>query len=97
MRLSKGALIASAVAAMVMAVGCAEEEDEKSPEQNNQTSQSVKCQGINECAGKGECAGTNPDGTTHDCQGKGSCKGQSWITVPSAKECTDKGGTVITG
>ena len=82
---------------MALAVGCSEEEEETSSPATNTTAQSVKCQGINECAGKGECAGKNADGTEHDCQGKGSCKGQSWITVPSAKECTDKGGTVITG
>lgn len=95
MRLAKGALVASAVAAM-MAAGCADE-DEKSPEPTGSAAQSVKCQGINECAGKGECAGKNADGTSHDCQGKGSCKGQSWITVPSEKECTDKGGTILKG
>jgi hypothetical protein len=52
----------------------------------------VKCQGINGCAGKGNCAAA--DGS-HDCGGKNSCKGKGWVEVDSAKECADKGGTVL--
>jgi len=51
----------------------------------------VKCAGINGCAGKGECAAA--DGS-HDCGGKNSCKGKGWVTVGSAEECTEQGGTV---
>ena len=52
----------------------------------------VKCAGINSCAGKGECSAA--DGS-HDCGGKNSCKGKGWVHVSSAKECTEKGGTVV--
>ena len=52
----------------------------------------VKCQGINGCAGKGEC--NAPDGS-HDCGGKNSCKGKGWVSVGSAEECTEKGGSVV--
>ncbi len=51
----------------------------------------VKCAGVNKCGGQGECAAA--DGS-HDCGGKNSCKGKGWVGTPSAKECTDKGGTV---
>jgi hypothetical protein len=93
MRLSKGALLASAVAAMVVAVGCGEEDENKSPEPSQQATQTVKCYGINECKGKTECAGVGTDGKEHACQGQNACKGQGWISIPSEKECTDKGGS----
>jgi hypothetical protein len=92
MRLSKGALLASAVAAMVLAVGCSEEESQDSSP-TNQSSQTVKCYGVNSCKGTAECAGVGPDGKEHACQGQNGCKGQGWISIPSEKECTDKGGS----
>ena len=52
----------------------------------------VKCQGINSCPGKGACGAA--DGS-HECGGKNSCKGKGWIEVDSAKQCTEKGGTVL--
>jgi hypothetical protein len=96
MRLSKGALLASAVAAMVLAVGCSEEESQDSSP-TNQSSQTVKCYGVNSCKGTAECAGVGPDSKKHACQGQNGCKGQGWISIPSEKECTDKGGSIITG
>jgi hypothetical protein len=49
----------------------------------------VKCMGVNSCKGQGACA------TAHnDCKGKNGCKGQGIEKMSSAKDCTDKGGTV---
>jgi hypothetical protein len=49
----------------------------------------VHCTGTNDCKGKGNCKGSS-----HDCKGKNDCKGQSFTMEKSAKDCTDKGGTV---
>lgn len=49
----------------------------------------VQCEGINSCKGQSECATA-----TSSCHGANACKGQGWITVPSAEECTKKGGKV---
>lgn len=54
---------------------------------------SVKCAGINSCKGTGACGAA--DGS-HACAGKNECKGKGWVKVKSDKECTDKGGTVVT-
>jgi uncharacterized membrane protein len=50
----------------------------------------VKCQGINSCKGQSKCATA-----TTACSGQNSCKGQGWLPTATAKECTDKGGTVL--
>ena len=52
----------------------------------------VKCAGINSCKGQSKCKTADSA-----CAGQNSCKGKGWLPVPSAKECTDKGGTVISG
>ena len=49
----------------------------------------VKCMGLNSCKGHGECKTA-----ANDCKGMNACKGQGWMSVGSAKECTDKGGQV---
>lgn len=49
----------------------------------------VKCTGTNSCKGSSECKTASSS-----CKGQNSCKGQGWVTVKSAKECTDKGGKV---
>jgi uncharacterized membrane protein len=50
----------------------------------------VKCQGINACKGQSKCQTADSA-----CAGHNACKGKGWITVPSAEECTQQGGTVI--
>jgi uncharacterized membrane protein len=79
----KGVLIAAAVAGL-FAANAARAADESKSEAKD-----VKCAGINACKGHGACAGAG-----HECAGKNACKGQGWDKVSSAKECTDKGGTV---
>ena len=53
-------------------------------------STTVKCSGINACKGQSKCKTAESA-----CAGQNSCKGKGWIVVPSASECTTKGGTVI--
>ncbi len=83
-----GAAIALAVAGMFAADAAAGDRPRRSKERNASTK--VRCAGINECRGKGECAGKD-----HVCAGHNACKGKGWISVPSEKACTDKGGKVV--
>lgn len=53
-------------------------------------STTVKCSGINACKGQSKCKTAESA-----CAGQNSCKGKGWLVVPSASECTAKGGTVI--
>lgn len=53
-------------------------------------SASVKCMGINACKGQSKCKTAESA-----CAGQNSCKGHGWLIVPSASECTAKGGKVI--
>ena len=82
----RGALIAGAALSLLAAGPAMAEHHEGGGD--------VKCQGINACSGQGECGAA--DGS-HDCGGKNSCKGKGWVKTASAKECTDKGGTVLGG
>lgn len=79
----KGALVASAVAGLVMTVGCGDNTGTNTDE--------VKCSGVNDCSGKGECGAA--DGS-HDCAGKNECKGKGWVKM-SKEDCTAKNGTVV--
>ena len=54
-----------------------------------QAADGVKCMGINSCKGHGECKTAN-----NECKGLNGCKGKGWITVGTAEECADKGGTL---
>ena len=93
------ALLSSAVASL-FAAACSStspgsEQEGKSPANGDATGTtaqaSVKCVGINTCKGTSECQSV--DGKSA-CQGQNECKGQGWITIPSEKECLEKGGTV---
>jgi hypothetical protein len=83
----KGALIASVVCAIFTAGAVNATEGKATKE----TSKEIKCAGINDCKGHGSCAGAG-----HSCAGKNACKGQGWVKVSTEKECTDKGGTLVT-
>lgn len=50
----------------------------------------IKCSGINACKGTSECKTAGSA-----CHGKNTCKGKGWTTT-TAKDCTDKGGKVVT-
>jgi uncharacterized membrane protein len=80
----KGAAVAAAVFSL-FAAGTAHA-DEKAKE----GSKAVHCAGINSCKGQGACAGAD-----NACKAQNSCKGHGWVEAKSAKECTDKGGKVV--
>ena len=84
--LTKGALIASAVATLIATTGCSSD-DEK--DTTGTQADQVRCLGGNECAGMSECAG-GPGGS--ECAGLNECMGQGWVYTDSADECSDKGG-----
>ena len=83
----KGALIASAVAALFAANPVLAQETGK---EKKATAKMVHCGGINECSGKGACAGAD-----NACKGKNSCKGKGYLETNTEKECLDKGGKVL--
>jgi uncharacterized membrane protein len=81
----KGALVAAAVASLFAAGSAIAADDGKTE------AKTVKCSGTNACKGHGACAGEG-----NACAGKNACKGHGWEKVSSAKDCTDKGGKVVT-
>ncbi len=83
----KGALIASAVAALFAANPALAQEKGKA---KKAAAKMVHCGGINECSGKGACAGAE-----NACKGKNSCKGKGYQETKTEKECLDKGGKVL--
>jgi uncharacterized membrane protein len=84
----KGALIASAVCAMFATAAHAQQDKSAG---HAKAGGEVKCAGINSCKGTGSCAGGG-----HGCGGQNGCKGQGWTATKTEKECTDKGGKVLT-
>jgi hypothetical protein len=82
----KGALIAGAVAALF---GCSNT-TQQAAAQPSGTTGGVKCLGINSCKGQGTCATAD-----HSCGKHTPCKGQGWLVVDSADECSAKGGKVL--
>jgi hypothetical protein len=83
----KGAVVAAAVCSMFAAgVARAGEKAEKTKD----APKVVQCGGINACKGQGSCAGAD-----NACKAQNSCKGKGWVETKSAKECKDKGGTVL--
>jgi len=81
----KGTVIAAAVCSM-FAAGTAQ-----AAERTKEMPRAVQCAGINACKGQGSCAGAD-----NACKAQNSCKGKGWVETRTEKECTDKGGKVIT-
>lgn len=82
MKKSKGMLIASAAASLILAgaVGVRAGEHDKAG------GDKVMCEGINACKGQGACA------TAHStCAGKNACKGQG-VVETTPEDCKAKGG-----
>jgi len=73
-------------------VGCAstQSNEQAGDGTHDKMASGVMCSGLNGCGGKGSCASVE-----NACKGQNSCKGKGWISVPSAKECTDQGGVVV--
>ena len=80
----KGAVIAAALGSMLASGGAVAKEKAKKA-----STSAVKCAGVNECKGHGSCASAN-----NACKGQNGCKGQGVVDA-SAKDCKDKGGTVV--
>ena len=83
MRATKGMLIASAAASLILGRAIAARADE-----GKTGGEMVHCAGINACKGQGECSGAG-----HSCGGKNACKGQGWVETSKA-ECAKKGGKI---
>lgn len=90
---SKNMLVGAAVAGMMalsstsVAAAKASGTSKAAPADMTKAETKVDCK--NGCKGKSECKTA-----TTDCGGKNECKGKGWIKAATAKECTDKGGTV---
>jgi hypothetical protein len=76
-----GLLLATAAAAL-FANGLAMAEGTEAKEAK------VHCSGINACKGQSACKTAR-----NACKGQNSCEGQGWL--PTAEECTAKGGKVL--
>ena len=86
MRKTKGMLVASAAASLILGGAIlAHAADQKTGDDT------VHCGGVNACKGQGACAGGG-----HGCAGKNACKGQGWVDL-SKEECAKKGGKVVEG
>src|SRR5258708_37419661 len=83
----KGALIASAVAALFAGNPALAQDKGKAKKAEAKV---VHCGGINEWKGKGACAGAD-----NACKYKNSCKGQGYLQTKTEKDCLDKGGKVL--
>ena len=83
MRATKGVLIASAAASLILGGAVLARADEKSG------GDMVHCAGINACKGQAACAGAG-----NSCAGMNSCKGKGWIET-SKDDCMKKGGKVL--
>jgi hypothetical protein len=79
----RGALIASAAAALLLSGGVTARAAEKDGGE-------IHCAGINACKGQGSCAGAD-----NSCKGKNACKGKGFVDLSSADECVKKGGKVV--
>ena len=87
MNRTKGVVIATAAATLVIAGSASMRADEA--QTSRQPGDRVMCEGINECAGKGTCAGT-----TNGCAGMNSCKGKG-VVDSTFKNCVCNGGKVV--
>jgi hypothetical protein len=84
---TKGVLIASAVAALVAA--CGGKNATSAPPTAAEMAGKVKCTGINECRTKGVCAQAD-----HACGGKNECRGKG-VTLVTSDACSERGGKVL--
>jgi hypothetical protein len=82
----KGAVVAAAVCTLFSAGAARADEMAKTKD----APKVVQCGGLNACKGQGSCAGAD-----NACKAQNSCKGHGWVETKSAKECKDKGGTVV--
>ena len=87
MRTSRGLLIATAAAGLIMAGAVSA----RAADEKKAGGDVVNCAGVNACKGQGSCAG-GPGGNS--CAGKNECKGKGVVEL-SAADCAKKGGKVV--
>ena len=83
MKGTRGVLIASAAASLILGGAVLARADEKSG------GDMIHCAGVNACKGQAACAGAG-----NSCAGQNSCKGKGWIES-SKDDCMKKGGKVL--
>jgi hypothetical protein len=86
MRTSKGMLIASAAAGLILSGALTAR---ATSHEKKTGGDMVNCAGVNACKGQGACATAE-----HTCAGKNACKGKGWVEM-SAEDCKAKGGKVL--
>ena len=86
MNRTRGVVIATAAATLIIAGSASARADEQ---KQRQPGDKVMCEGINDCAGKGSCAGTQGG-----CAGMNSCKGKG-VVDSTYKNCVCNGGKVV--
>ena len=82
---TRGVLIATAAAGLILAGTVTARADEKAG------GDKVQCAGVNSCKGQGACGGAG-----HACAGKNSCKGQGWVEM-GKDQCLKQGGKIVDG
>jgi hypothetical protein len=80
--ISKGFMIATAVATMAIGGSL------QAMAQDKAQSAPVKCAGLNACKGQGSCKSAG-----NDCKGKNACKGTSYVETKTEADCNQRGGT----
>ncbi len=85
---AKTITIATSVAALLLAAGCTNSDDEGTGSQGS-NAEKIKCDGANDCKGLSECESV--DGKS-SCQGLNDCKGEGWISL-TPEACEKAGGT----
>ncbi len=84
---TKGAVLASAVAALFLATAALAQESGTMSSSGGQAQAKVKCVGANACKGHSSCKSAQ-----NDCKGQNACKGKGFVETSSEDECTQKGG-----
>jgi hypothetical protein len=88
--MSKGSMIAFALAGLFAAGGCSSEKKEAGSQPAAKSAEaSVKCMGVNACQGQGGCKSA-----ANECKGHNGCKGKGFVEM-SADDCAAKGGKAM--
>ena len=87
---SKGAILASAAAAMLLSMSAAIAADSPTGSMGAAVgaSDKVHCYGVHSCKGSSDCKTAE-----HACKGQNACGGHGFKGM-AAKECLDKGGVI---
>ena len=84
---TKGAILASAVAALFFASAAMAQESGTMTSGGSAQGAGTKCVGANSCKGQSSCKSAQ-----NDCKGQNGCKGKGFVMTTSPEECTQKGG-----